>query len=94
MIGSQSVIESLPGDIGGLSHDHRAAIGSRGGQVGMWIRSTGSHLGSSFEIHSEEGFAGIEQRIRRKMRGQQLLSASLFNLNTGSAVVEGYQQEL
>ena len=86
MIGSQSVIESLPGDIGGLSHDHRAAIGSRGGQVGMWIGSTGSHLGSSFEIHSEEGFAGIEERIRRKMRGQQLLSASLSNLNTGTAV--------
>ena len=79
MIGSQSVIESLPSDIGGLSHDHRAAIGSRGGQVGMWIGSTGSHLGSSFEIHSEEGFAGIEERIRRKMRGQQL-SLSLIRL--------------
>ena len=50
-------------------------------------------LGSSFEIHSEEGFAGIEERIRRKMRGQQLLSASLSNLNTGTAV-DGYQQEL
>ena len=43
-------------------------------------------LGSSFEIHSEEGFAGIEQRIRREMRGQQLLSASLSNLNTGNVV--------